>query len=74
VAALARGLAIAAQGSTVKISLTMLQAQFQQFISTAEEGRPEPRPRKPRARRRQELARAGRCALVPTAHTDYSSQ
>jgi hypothetical protein len=31
-AALAQGLAIAAQGSTVKISLTMPQAQFQQFL------------------------------------------
>jgi hypothetical protein len=32
VAALAQGLAIAAQGNTVKISLTMPQAQFQQFL------------------------------------------
>jgi hypothetical protein len=32
VAALAQGLAISAQGATVKISLTLPQAQFQQFI------------------------------------------
>jgi len=32
VAALAQGLAIAAQGNTVKISLTLPQAQFQQFL------------------------------------------
>jgi len=32
IAALAQGLVIAAQGNTVKISLTMPQAQFQQFL------------------------------------------
>jgi hypothetical protein len=31
-AALAQGLAISAQGNTVKLSLTMPQAQFQQFL------------------------------------------